>query len=519
MSEYILEMRRIAKVYGNGVVANSDVNFNLKSGEIHALVGENGAGKSTLMKMIFGMEQPSRGEIWLRGEKVTFSGSKDAIARGIGMVHQHFMLVESFTVAQNIVLGMEPKSRGLVNEQQAEAFTREISEKYNLAVDPREITRNLPVGVKQKVEILKALARGAEILILDEPTAVLTPQETDQLFEELVRLKSQGHTIVFISHKIPEIKQIADRITVLRSGKTVATYQCAEVTEQEISNAIMGCEMNTSIEKEARAYGKPYISVENVSYKDAAGVQVLHDVSFRVGSGMIFGIAGVQGNGQVELVDMMSRKRAVQSGDIKFHGESIQKRTVAELRKQPFGYIPEDRLDQGVAASQSISENMIANRLSSPEFSSRGFLNFKSIRAFVEENIKKYEIRCAGGEQPVGMLSGGNMQKVVVARECGHDPDILISEQPTRGVDVGAAHIIHKRIVSLREQGCAVVLISADLSEVLKLADVVAVMYEGEIVAFFESTEGLNEEKLGLYMLGIERHAPEQIQKAVNWCE
>lgn len=519
MSDYILEMRHIAKVYGNGVVANSDVNFNLKLGEIHALVGENGAGKSTLMKMIFGMEQPSRGEIWLRGEKVVFSGSKDAIAKGIGMVHQHFMLVESFTVAQNIVLGMEPKRRGLVNEQQAEAFTREISKKYNLAVDPGEITKHLPVGVKQKVEILKALARGAEILILDEPTAVLTPQETDQLFEELARLKEQGHTIVFISHKIPEIKQISDRITVLRSGRTIATYQCADVTEQEISNAIMGCEMNTSIEKEARAYGEPYISVENVSCKDAGGVQVLNDVSFKVGSGMIFGIAGVQGNGQVELVDMMSRKRRVQGGDIKFHKESIRERTVGDLRRRPFGYIPEDRLDQGVAASQSIRENMIANRLGSEEFSSRGFLNFKNIRAFVDAGIKQYEIRCKGGEQPVGMLSGGNMQKVVVARECGHDPDILIAEQPTRGVDVGAAHIIHKRIVALREQGCAVVLISADLSEVLKLADVVAVMYEGEIVAFFESTEGLNEEKLGLYMLGIERHSPEQIKKAVNWCE
>ena len=324
---------------------------------------------------------------------------------------------------------------------------------------------------------------------------------------------------MFISHKIPEIKQISDRITVLRSGRTIATYQCADVTEQEISNAIMGCEMNTSIEKEARAYGEPYISVENVSCKDAGGVQVLNDVSFKVGSGMIFGIAGVQGNGQVELVDMMSRKRRVQGGDIKFHKESIRERTVGDLRRQPFGYIPEDRLDQGVAASQSIRENMIANRLGSEEFSSRGFLNFKNIRAFVDAGIKQYEIRCKGGEQPVGMLSGGNMQKVVVARECGHDPDILIAEQPTRGVDVGAAHIIHKRIVALREQGCAVVLISADLSEVLKLADVVAVMYEGEIVAFFESTEGLNEEKLGLYMLGIERHSPEQIKKAVNWCE
>lgn len=519
MSDYILEMKHIAKIYGNGVVANSDVNFNLKRGEVHALVGENGAGKSTLMKILFGMEQPSRGDIFLKGEKTHFSGSKEAISKGIGMVHQHFMLVESFTVAQNIVLGMEPKKRGFVSEQQAVEFTEEISKKYNLEVHAEEITKNLPVGVKQKVEILKALARGAEILILDEPTAVLTPQETRQLFEELIHLKEQGHTIVFISHKIPEIKQISDRITVMRSGRTVGTFQCKDVTEQEISNAIMGCELNTSIEKKEKKFGKPNICVEHVSYKDQSGVQVLNDISFKVGQGMIFGIAGVQGNGQVELVDMMTRRRAVQSGEIRFRGKSIAQDTEVDIRKQPFGYIPEDRLAQGVASSESINDNMISNRLQSGEFVRRGFLDKKKIEEFVRNNIRSYEIRCAGGAQPVGMLSGGNMQKVVVARECEHNPDILIAEQPTRGVDVGAAHIIHKKIVELREQGSAVLLVSADLSEVLKLSDVLAVMYEGEIVAYFDSTEGLNEEKLGLYMLGIEKHTPEQIRKAVDWCE
>lgn len=516
MSEYILEMNNIAKIYGNGVVANSDVTFNLKKGEIHSLVGENGAGKSTLMKILFGMEAPSRGEIILRGEKISFSGSKDAIAKGVGMVHQHFMLVESFSVAQNIVLGMEPKKNLFVNEEQAISFTEEISEKYNLKVNPREITKNLPVGVKQKVEILKALARGAEILILDEPTAVLAPQETEQLFEELLHLKKQGHTIVFISHKIPEIKQISDRITVMRSGKTVGTYFGSEVTEQQISNAIMGCEMDTSIKKEVREFGELGISVNNVSYKDENDVQILKNVSFGVKKGMIFGIAGVQGNGQVELVDMMSRKRVVQSGTITLNDEDINEKSVAKIRKNGLGYIPEDRLDQGVAAKESILHNMISNRLGSKEFNNHGFLNFKNIRKFVNQNIKDYEIRCVGGEQPVGMLSGGNMQKVVVARECGYDPQFLIAEQPTRGVDVGAAHIIHKKIVELRENGCAVLLISADLNEVLKLSDVLAVMYEGEIVAYFDTTEGLNEEKLGLYMLGLEKHDEVQIRKAVN---
>lgn len=516
MGDYILEMNHIAKVYGNGVVANSDVNFNLKKGEIHALVGENGAGKSTLMKILFGMEQPSRGEIFLRGKKISFNGSRDAIEKGIGMVHQHFMLVESFTVAQNIVLGMEPKKGLFVNHEEAVRFTKEMGEKYNLPVDPEELTKNLPVGLKQKVEILKALSRGAEILILDEPTAVLTPQETDQLFEELNHLKAQGHTIVFISHKIPEIKQICDRITVMRSGRTIDTYMCQDVTEQQISNAIMGCELNTSIERRKKKFGDANIQVDNLSYKDKGGVQILKDISFHVKKGMIFGIAGVQGNGQVELIDILTRKRSAQSGTVKFFGKDISGLDQKSIRNLSFGYIPEDRLEQGVAASVSIDENMISNALATDNFQKHGCMNFKKITEFVRKNIESYEIRCAGGSQPVGMLSGGNMQKVVVARECEHNPEILIAEQPTRGVDVGAAHIIHKKIVKLCEQGSSVLLVSADLAEILKLSDVLAVMYEGKIVAFFEDTKDLNEEKLGLYMLGIERHTPEQIRKAVN---
>jgi len=516
MSDYILEMNNIEKTYGNGVVANSDVFFNLKKGEIHALVGENGAGKSTLMKILFGMEAPSRGEILLKGKPIKFSDSKDAIGSGIGMVHQHFMLVESFSVAQNIVLGMEPKKRFFVNEEKAVQFTEEISKKYNLAVNPKDVIRNLPVGVKQKVEILKALARGAEILILDEPTAVLAPQETDQLFQELIHLKEQGHTIVFISHKIPEIKQISDRVTVMRSGKTIGTYQGADISEQEISNLIMGCEMDTTIMKSEKKYGSNRIHVDHVSYTDKNKVQILKDISFGVKSGMIFGIAGVQGNGQVELVDTMTKKIPIQSGDIAFNGTTIKADTVTQIRKKGIGYIPEDRLDQGVAIKESIRDNMISNQIDSKEFCSNGLLKFKQINAFVNQNISNYEIRCVGQNQQLGMLSGGNMQKVVVARECGHNPQILIAEQPTRGVDIGAAHIIHKKIVELRDKGCAVLLVSADLNEVLKISDVIAVMYEGEIVAYFDNTEGLNEEKLGLHMLGIEKHTPEQIRKAVN---
>lgn len=516
MSEYILEMKNITKTYSNGVRANTDVNFNLKKGEIHALVGENGAGKSTLMKILFGMEVPSKGELILKGNAVHFSGSKDAIAAGIGMVHQHFMLVESFTVAENIVLGIEPKKKLFVNAQQAVEFTEELSQKYNLAVAAKEITRNLPVGIKQKVEILKALAKGAEILILDEPTAVLAPQETEQLFTELIHLKEQGHTIVFISHKIPEIKQISDRITIIRGGRTVGTFEGAKTSEQKISNLIMGCEMDTSIAKKEQCYGKNAIGVKDLSFTDNNQIEILKSLNFGVKSGMIFGIAGVQGNGQVELINMITKKIPIQDGDVSFHGESIRSKTIAKLRKTLYGYIPEDRLEQGVAAADSIRDNMIANRLDNPQFCKKSFLNFRTIDQFVKDKIKDYEIRCINGKQPVQMLSGGNMQKVVVARECEHAPEILIAEQPTRGVDIGAAHIIHKKIIELRDQGCAVLLISADLSEVLKLADVIAVMYEGEIVAYFDNTSGLNEEKLGLYMLGLKRHEEAQIRKAVN---
>ncbi|MFP3155490.1 ABC transporter ATP-binding protein [Lachnospiraceae bacterium ZAX-1] len=516
MSETILEMKNISKTYSNGVKANTDVNFNLKKGEIHALVGENGAGKSTLMKILFGMEAPSKGELILHGESVRFSGSKEAIAKGIGMVHQHFMLVESFTVAQNIVLGMEPKKGAFVNDEEAIRFTQEISNKYNLLVNPKEITRNLPVGVKQKVEILKALARGAQILILDEPTAVLAPQETKQLFEELIHLKNQGHTIVFISHKIPEIKQISDRVTVMRGGSTVGTYSGKETTETKISNLIMGCEMDTSITKEKACFGEQIISVQDISYKDEDGVLALKHVEFGVRRGMIFGIAGVQGNGQVELVNMLTKKLPIQMGEILFHGKSIKGKTVAQIRASQYGYIPEDRLEKGVATKESIRDNMIANRFSQKEFCKRGFLKSKAVHAFVNQKIKDYEIRCVDASQPVGMLSGGNMQKVVVARECESEPEILIAEQPTRGVDIGAAHIIHKKMIEIRKKNCAVLLVSADLSEILKLSDVIAIMYEGEIVAYFDKTEHLNEETLGLYMLGIKRHTSEQIKKAVN---
>ena len=516
MDDCILEMKKISKIYGNGIVANKDVDFSLRSGEIHALVGENGAGKTTLMRILFGMEKPTAGEILYHGKPAKFSSSKEAIANGIGMVHQHFMLVDSFTTTQNIILGMEPKKGMFVDEEQAIRFTEQLSEKYNLSIDARAVTKTLPVGMKQKLEILKALARGAKVLILDEPTAVLAPQETDQLFEELIHLKEQGHTIIFISHKIPEVKRICDRITVMRGGRYIGCYNTAEVSEQEISNLIVGWEVDTSLEKQDTNRGELNIKVSGVSLESSDHLPVLRDISFGVRSGMILGVAGVQGNGQVELVKLLTKRLSLQSGSISINQKPIETLTVKTLRDTLFGYIPEDRMEEGVAKNISISENIISNRYSDPQFCKNGLLKKREIVRFTGENIDRYEIKCAGHTHKTGMLSGGNMQKVVVGRECSHEPRVLIAEQPTRGVDIGAAHIIHKRMVELRDNGCAVLLISADLSEVIKLSDAILVMYEGEVVAYYEDVSQISEEQLGLCMLGIERHAPDQIRRAMN---
>ena len=513
--KYILSMENITKIYGNGIVANKDINFTLKEGEIHALVGENGAGKSTLMKILFGMEKPSSGKIILRDKEIDMNSSNDAIKYGIGMVHQHFMLVDSFTVAQNITLGIEPKKHMFVDESEAVKFTKELSEKYNFNIDPNAVTGTLAVGIKQKIEILKALARGAKILILDEPTAVLTPQETKQLFEQLKNLKSQGYTIVFISHKVKEIKEISDRVSVMRAGLFEGVFQTSEVTEEEISNKIVGWKLDTSINKKEQRFGEVRIKISDLTYFGGQKVPVLKDINLQVKSGMIVGVAGVQGNGQVELVEVLTRSRSIEQGRVEINQQDISKCTVKQLRDIGYSYVPEDRLLQGVASSAAISENMISNKYSSKEFCKNGFLRKKIISNYVKKAIENYKIKCAGAESSIGSLSGGNMQKVVVARECQDNTRVLIAEQPTRGVDVGAAYIIHQNIVRLRDQGCAVLLLSADMSELIKLSDVLLVMYEGEIVAFYDDLSEVTEEELGLCMLGSKRHDANRIRGVI----
>lgn len=513
--DYLLRMENITKIYGNGIVANKEVSFTLKEGEIHALVGENGAGKSTLMKILFGMEKPSSGGIFLREKEINMNSSNDAIKYGIGMVHQHFMLVDSFTVAGNITLGIEPGKHLFVDANAAINFTNELSEKYNFPIDAKAITGTLPVGVKQKIEILKALARGARILILDEPTAVLTPQETEQLFEELTSLKKQGYTIVFISHKVKEIKAISDRVTIMRAGRFEGVFDTLEISEQEISNKIVGWKIDTSINKKKQEFGEVRINVAGLSYYGGRHVPLLKNINLQVKSGMIMGIAGVQGNGQVELVEILTKSRSIEKGTAEINHQDLSGLKVKELRRRQYSYIPEDRNLQGVAGTATISENLISNEYDTEKFSKRGILKRKNIRNFSNEKIKEYAIRCSGIEAKAGSLSGGNMQKVVVARECGEDTKVLIAEQPTRGVDIGAAHIIHQNIVKLRDAGCAVLLISADIGELLKLSDVLTVMYEGEFVAYFEELEDVTEEELGLCMLGVKRHEDSRIRRMI----
>lgn len=516
MTEYLLKMEKITKVYNNGVLANEEVDFYLKEGEIHALVGENGAGKSTLMKILFGMEKPSNGGIYLKEKKLEMESSNDAIANGIGMVHQHFMLVDSFTVAENMVLGMEPKKNTFVDMERAVAMTMELSKKYNLPVEPLAKVENLSVAMKQKVEILKSLLRGAKILILDEPTAVLTPQETELLFRELKTLKEKGHTIIFISHKLKEVKEISDRITIMRKGKQVGVYHTAQVTEQEISRLMVGRDVVTKYQKEYSSYGEMVLKVKNLRAENSSKKEVLNNISFSIRRGEIVGIAGVEGNGQRELVEIITGNRKSKPLEVEINGKNIESLTVKQIRDMGLGYVPEDRMTQGVAMDGSIKENIMANQYDKENYRKGLLLDHKKIDGLVARLVDDYKVKCANAMQKIRMLSGGNMQKVVVARECSTNPMILVAEQPTRGVDIGAANFIYEKLIELRNAGTGILLVSADLNEVMELSDSLLVMYGGEIVAYFEDTKKVTEEELGLCMLGLKRHEDRQIRRALH---
>ena len=514
---YVVRMKGITKVYQNGVAANQGVDFDLRKGEIHALMGENGAGKSTLMKMLFGLEQPTSGEIIVNGEKLELTSPSVAIAHGIGMVHQHFMLVPSLSVAENMVLGMAPKKSGLfVDRAKAIEITREYSEKFNLHVEPEAKVMDIPVGMKQKVEILKALVRGAKILIMDEPTAVLTSQETAELFVELKNLKNQGYTIVFISHKLNEIMEITDRLTIMRNGRSMGVYNTCDVTKEEISRLMVGRDVVLSVQKDKAVPGDTVLRVRDLEYVNEWHKKMLDKVSFDVRKGEILGIAGVEGNGQKELIDMLFSFNVPNSGTATVNGTSILGLPQQRIRELGVSLVPEDRMLYGIAASASIEENVISDRASDKRYNSGPLFNMKAIHQEADRLIKEFTVLCKNRNQHVGMLSGGNIQKVVVAREFSNDPVLILADQPTRGIDVGATEFIRKKLVELSRSGIAVLLVSADLNEVMELSDSLIVMHNGQIAAYFDDTAGLTDEIMGEYMLGLKQQSDQEIRRACH---
>ncbi len=515
MAESLIEMRNITKIYPNGVRADNDVTFEVRKGEIHALVGENGAGKSTLMKILYGLERPSAGQIVLRGQPVTINTPQEAIALGIGMVHQNFMLVPSFTIAENIVLGTEPVKGGLIDRKTAGDRVRQLASHYGLAIDPDAVVDAVPVGMRQRVEILKALYRGADVLILDEPTAVLTPQETAELFAAIKQLVIDGKTVIFISHKLREVMQISDRVSVMRDAKMVGTIDTKDASEHLLARMMVGREVFLQIAKPPAQRGKVMLQVRDLEYVSEAGVDILKRISFNVYAGEILGIAGVEGNGQTELVEVLTGLRPSIGGKITLDGEDITNHSPRETRQAGIAHIPEDRLTNGAAVTASISDNLIVDRYAKEPYTKGGLLKLSAIKQLSDQLIEQYAIRTPDGSVDAGALSGGNMQKVVVARELSSNPKLLIAAQPTRGVDIGATEFMYEQLVKERNAGIAILLVSADLAEVMSLSDRLAVMKDGQLTAIFPSAKGLTEEEVGAYMLGLKQQTQLEIEK--NW--
>ena len=499
----VLEMRGITKRFP-GVVANDHVDLDLRKGEVHALLGENGAGKSTLMNILYGLYRPDEGEILLNGEKVVFGSAKNAIDRGIGMVHQHFMLIPVMTVAENIVLEIEPTKAGvLLDYGKAVERVREISTQYGLAVNPTAKVESISVGQQQRVEIVKALYRNAEILILDEPTAVLTPQEAGELFAIIKSLQEGGTSIIFISHKLNEVLEIADRITVLRRGKKIDTVPREGATEDGLAKLMVGREVLLRVDKKPADAGDVLLEVRDLHVNDERGLPAVRDVSFAVRAGEIVGVAGVEGNGQSELIEAITGLRHAENGEVVVGGEVVHRPTARRMLDVGVGHIPEDRQRRGLVLEFSIAENIALHDYNKPPDSRLGWLFPRRLIERARTLIKEFDIRGGGPTTLGGALSGGNQQKVVAAREVARDPKVLIAAQPTRGLDVGAIEYLHRRLVEERDEGRAILLLSLELDEVLSLSDRILVMYEGQIVG--EHKPGVTEEEIGLEMLGGRR--------------
>ena len=497
-----LELRGITKRFG-ALVANDNINITVEPGEIRSLLGENGAGKSTLMNVLYGLYQADEGQILLDDVVQNFKGPGDAMAAGIGMVHQHFMLIPVFTVAENVVLGNEPTNKiGGLDLEAARARVREISDRFGFNVDPDALVEDLPVGVQQRVEIIKALSRDAKVLVLDEPTAVLTPQETDELMQIMRELAKAGTSIIFITHKLREVQAVADHITVIRLGKVVGEAQPTD-TAETLASLMVGREVDLKVEKKAQANGAVVLSVDSISVLDERDQRAVDNVSFEVRAGEVLAIAGVQGNGQTELAEALLglRPTVKGSGDIKLDGVSLGRHNVRKRLEEGIGYIPEDRKKDGLVSEFTISENFMLNGSFTPPFAKGVNINFAERDQISAQLIKDFDVRTQSAETPVGKLSGGNQQKVVVARELRRDVKLLIAAQPTRGVDVGSIEFIHERIMAERDSGRAIILISTELDEVLALADRIAVMYRGKIVGIVDSNA--TREQLGKMMAGI----------------
>jgi simple sugar transport system ATP-binding protein len=501
--EYVIEMLNIRKEFGN-FVANDNITLQVKKGEIHALLGENGAGKSTLMNVLFGLYQPEQGEIRVNGKSEKISNPNIANGLGIGMVHQHFMLIDKFTVTENIILGKEITSGGRIDLKKAEKVVRDISERYGLAVDPKAKISDISVGMQQRVEILKTLYRGAEILIFDEPTAVLTPQEIEELMQIMKTLIKEGKSIILITHKLKEIMEVADRCTVIRKGKGIGTVNISETNPNELANLMVGREVVFKTEKKPSNPKQEVLEVKDLVVKDARGVTVVNGLDLTVRAGEIVGIAGIDGNGQSEFIEAITGLRKAEKGSIKVNSKELFGLTPRKITESGVGHIPQDRHKHGLVLNYPLAENMVLQTYYKKPFSKNGILNFNEINKKARSLITEFDVRTPSEYALARALSGGNQQKAIIGREVDRNPDLLIAAQPTRGLDVGAIEYIHKRLIEQRDHGKAVLLVSFELDEIMNVSDRIAVIYEGKIAAVLNPKE-TTEQELGLLMAGSSR--------------
>ena len=504
-NDYIIEMLGITKEFP-GIKANDNINLQVKRGEIHALLGENGAGKSTLMSILFGLYQPTSGIIKKNGKEVQINSPNDANELNIGMVHQHFKLVECFSVLDNIILGVEPTKGLFLEKKGARKKVLELSEKYGLKVDPDALISDITVGMQQRTEILKMLYRDNEVLIFDEPTAVLTPQEISELMKIMKNLAKEGKSILFITHKLNEIMEVADRCTILRRGKYIGTVNIADTSKEELSKMMVGRNVSFTVDKKEKQIGDTVLQVEHLTVPSKAhSNNAVKDVSFNVRKGEIVCIAGIDGNGQSELVQGLTGLEKISGGTISFNGQDITKASIRDKSKLGMSHIPEDRHKHGLVLDYTLEQNMVLQRYWQPDFQAGGFIKAKAVRDYAEKLIEQYDVRSGQGPVTVARsMSGGNQQKAIIAREIDKDPDLLVAVQPTRGLDVGAIEFIHKQLVAQRDKGKAVLLISFELDEVMDVSDRILVMYEGELVGQFDPKQ-ITVEELGLYMAGAKR--------------